>query len=275
MENEDFIMRHATKPKEGDLELSKFKGISEKGVELLKPSAIEIFESLEKSESGTILFLGGTSERVRTKSTSLICGDEIKKIVLEQNKKDILVFMPEDLKKINGYLNKIKYLVNQINANPEKKIVINFPLFIKEFLYEGDFATKDDKETPYMKEMSKLSEGYGRRLLKIWFENKGILGDLKGPNPKEVAEKQLEGVNRLRKFVKKYIPDRPLIIGSVGHNWSLGALATYLVNNGEITPEAFEKKINKMVEETDIVKLTQKNGKSILQYGELLIPLEE
>jgi hypothetical protein len=66
-----------------------------------------------------------------------------------------------------------------------------------------------------------------------------------------------------------------LIIGSVGHSWSLDALAVYLANNGDVTAEAFDKMKAKMIGETEMIKLTQKDRKQVLQYGELLIPLDE
>lgn len=275
MREGDFFTRHSMRPKEGDQESLDFEGVSEKGVELAKQRAREILESLEQSENGTIMFIGGTSEIVRTKSTAVIYGNEMRNIVSEQKRDDILVFVPEDLENIDGYSNKVDYLVKQITTNPEKKIVIDFPLFTKEFSFVGDFTTEEGKWTQYTREMLKRSGGNSERFLKDWLDNQGVVGDLKGPNPKEIAEKQLVGLNRLREFVTKYISGRPLIIGSVGHSWSLDALAVYLANNGEITAGAFDKMKAKMIGETEMIKLMQKDGKQVLQYGELLIPLKE
>ncbi len=275
MREGNFFTRHSMRPKEGDQESPDFEGVSEKGVELAKQRASEILESLEQSESGTIMFLGGTSEIARTKSTALIYGNEIQSIVSEQKRNDILVFVPKDLENIEGYSNKVDYLVKQIIANPEKKIVIDFPLFIKEFSFVGDFTTDDGKWTKYTRKMLKRCGGDSEKFLRDWLDNQGVIGDLKGPNPKEIAEKQLAGLNRLREFAEKYISGRPLIIGSVGHSWSLDALAVYLANKGDVTAEAFDKIKAKMIGETEMIKLTQKDGKQVLQYGELLIPLEE
>lgn len=275
MHEGDFFTRHSMRPKEGDQEAPDFEGVSEKGVELAKQRAREILESLEQSENGTIMFMGGASEIARTKSTALIYGNEIRDVISEQKRDDILVFVPEDLDSIEGYSNKVDYLVKQITANPEKKIVIDFPLFIKEFSFVGDFTTEEGGWTQYTREMLKRSGGDSEKFLRDWLDNQGVIGDLKGPNPKEIAEKQLAGLNRLRKFVEKYISGRPLIIGSVGHSWSLDALAVYLASKGEVTAEAFDKTKAKMIGETGMIKLTQKDGKQVLQYGELFIPLEE
>ncbi len=145
MHEGDFFTRHSTRPKEGDPESAEFEGVSEKGVELARERAREILESLDGLENGTIMFVGATSEIPRTKSTALIYGNEIKKILLKETRDDVLIFMPEDLEKIEGYSNKINYLVNQITTNPDKKIIIDISLFIKEFSFVGDFTTKEGK----------------------------------------------------------------------------------------------------------------------------------
>jgi hypothetical protein len=190
MHEGDFFTRHSIRPKEGDQESPSFEDVSEKGVELAKQRAREMLKSLEQSESGTIMFIGGASEIARTKSTVLVYGNEIKIIVLEQKRDDVLVFMPEDLENIEGYSNKIDYLVKQIIANPEKKIVIDFPLFIKEFSFVGDFTTKDGKWTQYTQEMLKRCGDDSEKFLRDWLDNQGMIGDLKGPNPEEIAKKQ-------------------------------------------------------------------------------------
>lgn len=275
MHEGDFFTRHSMRPKEGDQESPDFEGVSEKGVELAKQRAREILKSLEQSENGTIMFMGGTSEIARTKSTALIYGNEMRDILLEEERDDILIFTLEDLKDINGYSNKVGFLVKKIADNPEKKIVIDFPLFIKEFSFVGDFTTEEGKWTQYLREMLKRCGSDSEKFLRDWLDNQGVIGGLKGPNPKEIAEKQLAGLNRLREFVEKYISGRPLVIGSVGHSWSLDALAVYLANKGEVTAEAFDKMKAKMIGEAEMIKLTQKDRKQVLQYGELLIPLEE
>ncbi len=274
MHKEDFFTRHSTKPKEGDPESPDFEDVSKEGVELARQRANEILELLEQAEDGTVMFMGGTSEIARTKSTTLIYGDEMRNIVLEQKRDDILVFLPSDLEKIERYSNKIDYLVDRITSNPEKKIVIDFPLFVKEFSFVGDFTTKEGKWTQYSQELLKRSGGDSEKAFRDWLDNQGVIDDLRGPNPKEIAEKQLAGLDRLREFVKKYIPDRPIIIGSVGHSLSLDALAVYLTNKGEVTVEAFDDMRAKIIGETEMIRLTEEDGKQVLQYGELSIPLE-
>jgi len=275
MRESDFFTRHTTRPKESDPESADFKGVSEKGVELAKQRAAEILESLDKLENGTVMFVGGTSEIPRTKSTALIYGKEIKEIISEEKRDDVLVFLPEDLEKIEGYTNKVNFLVDQITANSEKKIVIDVPLFIKEFSFVGDFTTKEGKWAPYTQELLRRNNGDSEKALRDWLENQGAIGEIKGPNPKEIAKKQLAGLDRLREFIEKYIPGRSFVIGSVGHSWSLDALALYMANKGDVSAKAFDDLKAKMIGDAEMIEIIEKDGKQILKYGELEIPLEK
>jgi hypothetical protein len=275
MREGDFFTRHTTRPKESDPESVDFKGVSEKGVELAKQRAAEILESLDKLENGTVMFVGGASEIPRTKSTALIYGEEIRKIVSEEKRDDILVFLPEDLEKIEGYTDKVNFLVSHITANSDKKIVIGVPLFIKEFSFVGDFTTKEGRWAPYTQELLKRNDGDSEKALRDWLENQGTIGEIKGPNPKDVAEKQLAGLDRLREFIEKYIPGRPFVIGSVGHSWSLDALALYLANKGVVSVEAFDDLKAKKIGEAGTIEIIEKDGEQVLKYGEVEIPLEK
>jgi hypothetical protein len=275
MREGDYFSRHSIKPKGADLESSEFSGISEKGVELAKERSKEIIGNLETTEFGTVMILGGVSEVPRTKSTAMVYGQEIKKYLLEQGRNDVIVFLPEDLDEVEGYTNKVKFLTEKIKANPDKKIILDFPLFIKEFSLKDRWIDEKGNLLEYTKELLKRNGNNEEAAMKDWFDNQGRIGDLLGPNPEEVAEQQLTGLERLREFAKKYISDRPLIIGSVGHSWNLDAVAVYLANNGKISREAFEKMEAKMIGETKMITISERDGKQVLEYGDVVIPLEK
>lgn len=275
MREGDYFSRHSIKPKDEDLESSKFVGISEKGVKLAKERAQEIFANLEKSESGTIMFIGGISELPRTKSTAMVYGQEIKNLILEQKRNDVIVLLPEDIKEIEGYTNKVNFLIEQIKANRDKKIIVDFPLFIKEFSFKDRWSDENGNLSKYAEKLLKRNENDEEKAMKDWFDNQGRIDDLIGPNPKDIAEQQLAGIERLRKFAKKYILDRPLVIGAVGHSWNLDAVAVYLANNGEISREAFEKMEAKMISETKMIRIMKQEGKQVLEYGDIVIPIED
>ena len=275
MREGDYFSRHSIKPKGADLESSEFSGISEKGVELAKERSKEIIGNLETTEFGTVMILGGVSEVPRTKSTAMVYGQEIKKYLLEQGRNDVIVFLPEDLDEVEGYTNKVKFLTEKIKANPDKKIILDFPLFIKEFSLKDRWIDEKGNLLEYTKELLKRNGNNEEAAMKDWFDNQGRIGDLLGPNPEEVAEQQLTGLERLREFAKKYISDRPLIIGSVWHSWNLYAVAVYLANNGKISREAFEKMEAKMIGETKMITISERDGKQVLEYGDVVIPLEK
>lgn len=269
-----FLSRHSIKPKGGDLESSEFSGISERGVEIAKERAQEIFSDLEKSENGTVMFLGGASELPRTKSTAMVYGKEMKNLIMEQGRDDIVILLPEDIEEIEGFTNKVNFIAEQVKTNPNKKIILDFPLFMKEFSFKGTWT--DDKGNPsqYLIQLFKKNGNNEEAAMEDWFDNQGIIGDLVGPNPKEVAEQQLAGIERLREFAKKYISNRPLVIGSVGHSFNLDAVAVYLANNGEVNKESFEQMKAKMIGETKMIKISERDGKQVLEYGNVIIPLE-
>lgn len=274
MREGDFFTRHSIKSKGEDLKSSEFPGISEKGVELAKERAEEILANLEKQEDGTVMLISGVSEIPRTKSTAMVYGLEIKNIIELQKIDDVLVFLSEDLENIDGYTNKVNFLVEQIKANPNKKIVLDIPLFIKEFSFKNRWADEEGNLSEYTKELLKRNGDDDEEAMKDWFDNQGKIDSLVGPNPKEVAEQQLAGIERLREFAKKYIPDKQLVIGTVGHSWNLDAVAVYLANNGEINKESFEKMKAKMIGETGVIKISEQDGKQVLEYGNIVIPLE-
>jgi len=263
------------KPKGEDLESSEFVGISEKGVELAKERAQEILKDLEQLENGTVMLIGGVSEMPRTKSTAMVYGKEIKNLIKEQSRDNVIVLLPEDINEIKGFTNKVDFIAEQIKANPGKKMILDFPLFMKEFSFKGGWLDDKGNLTDYAKELLRRNENDEEKAMKDWFDNQGRIEDLVGPSPKEVAEQQLSGVERLRKFAKKYISGRPLVIGSVGHSWNLDAVAVYLANNGEINKESFERMKAKMIGETEMIKLSWRDGKQVLEYGDVVIPLEK
>ena len=269
-----FATRHSIKPKGEDMESADFPGISEKGVERAKERAAALLVEVENLEAGTVVFLGGVSEAVRTRSTAEVYGEEMKRLVAEQGREDVLVYLPEDIASIEGFTKKVEFLVEQAKAHPTEKLVLDIPLFVKEFGMNDRWMGEDGGLSAYTKELLKRNNNNEQEALKDWLETQGVIGDLVGPNPKQVAQEQLAGIERLRAFAQKFIPGRPLVIGSVGHSLNLDALAVYLANNGEVTKEAFENMQAKMIGETKMVKISEQDGRPVLQYGDVVIPLE-
>lgn len=267
MESLDFIgTRHSIKPKGEDKE-SAYKGISEKGEQLSRERAKELLQLVENAPEGAIIFIGGASDQIRTKSTAEVYGEEMKKIVAEEEK-DIMIFNREDIADDkNGYSKIVGDLAEKINNNPNKKIIVDYPLFLKEFsIGNGKFLNADGSMNDFTKKILEVG-GTEEGALKKWIESEGIIDGIQGPNPEKIAEDQLNGIKRLFEFAKKSIGDnRPIIIGFVGHSWTLDVLAVYLANNGKVNMEGFEKIGGTMVKETECAELSIQDGKGVFKY---------
>jgi hypothetical protein len=278
---EAIITRHSIKGK-GSLE---YPDLAEpEGLELAKKRTLEIKELIDNSPKDAIIFIGGASDYPRTKSTAEVYGDEINKlcqndpniIVLTRNQDDS-PFDPE-----NGYTSITENIKEIVKNNPEKKVVISFPMFIKQFAFSYEYAPdkyrwadKKGNLTPFTEKLVEADEKLAEQGRKdggliLWIESQGKIGDIEGPSPKQVAEEYIEGLIRLQNFAKEYINERPLIVGGVGHSWDLDALAIYLGNGGIVDLDGYKKVANEeMIKETELFKfIIDKNQVKIYYKGQ-------
>lgn len=268
---ESFFSRHSIKPKGADTESEEFKGISEGGVEKARERAQEVLDMIDQMKDGSVVFLGGATDAIRTHSTAKVYGEEAKEILTKEGRDDILVITDNDLKGEPGSGYKaIDAAMEMVNNNKDKKILIDTPLFIKEFGM-SHWTNEQGGLSDFANELLKTNPD-DSACISAWFANKGEMegpnGPLHGPNPTEIAEGHIKGIERLKEFADKFIKDRPVTIGVVGHSWNLDALATYLANDGEITPEGFEKIGGKIIAETQIGKIEiSEDGQAKLLYG--------
>lgn len=269
MENlNNFIgTRHSIKPKGEDKE-SEFKGISEKGVELSKERAEEVFEMINNSAPGTVMFFGGASDQIRTKSTSEVYCDEVKRIAAKKSS-DILVINHSDIADASvGYTKIVNDVIEKIKSDPDKKVFVEFPMFIKEFaLGNGKFLDESGNLTNFTKkilEVGKTEEG----ALKKWIEGGGVIDDMEGPKPEDVAKDHIKGIKRLAEFVNKNLGStRPVVIGFVGHSWTLDVLAIYLANDGKVDIDGLEKVGGQMIKETQPIEIRIDGNQTIMRYN--------
>jgi len=160
-------------------------------------------------------------------------------------------------------------LVKQIpiqNSNPDAKIIIDFPLWLKQFV---DPRWLDETGTDfgrYVKEVLYKPENK-YRMVEQWFEDKGKINNEQiGPNPEEVVKNLLEGLKRLKKFIRRFFPNRPIVIGFVGHSMEIDALFTYIANQGKINSEGFKKIGGEKIKETEAGFLEFSEDKIKLKY---------
>jgi len=245
MESRYFLTRHSFKPKGEDAESKRYKGISKKGVELARSSAKNILDDIERSPKGAVIFLGGASNEVRTRSTAEVYGDELKRLLA--GRKDYIVITRDDLPRGKGYNAIAKQVKEVITANPDKKVIVDIPFFLKEFSppkeQEGraGWFTREGKPTAYLANLVEKHKGDEYEMMKDWLTTRGREGELKGPIPEDIAKSYEKGLSRLEKFTKKYVEDRPYVIGIVGHSCNADAYLTYIAGGGKVDLPTFEK----------------------------------
>jgi len=275
-----FATRHSIKPKAEDPESEVYSGVSEKGVDLARERAGEILELMSNEPAGTVMLLAGSSEIPRARNAAKIYGEEMDKRLESSNNEETLIISNKNIKDTSkkedasgdkpGYSQIVEEIAEKIKANPEKKVIVDFPMFIKEFAFNNDrWADKDGKMTEYVAKLLAKHSNDIEGCLRDWITNEGKLEDLSGPNPTEMAKEQLQGIERLAEFAKRYLgEERNLVIGSVGHSWSLDALAVYLANNGKVDIEGYEKIGGQMIKETQLMRVGKnKDDKACLFYN--------
>lgn len=272
-ESHYFATRHAKPERNKTLEdpaSQVYPDLTERGVAQAREKAKgQIFGLVKDAAEGAVILIGATSDQPRTKQTAEIYGDELAVIQRETKdenlvvitKSDIEAMIPEEVRKsftdpdkkdksfMPGQIARVVKNIEQIiQANPGKKIIIDYPLTVKQlaYKYNNRWTDKAGNKTEYFSAILKKHNNNHEAAGKDWIANQGRLelSDgkvLQGPIPEQVGKDYFEGVNRLHDFARQYIGDRPLVVGEVGHQWDLDALVTSLANKGKVDREAFER----------------------------------
>jgi len=254
MEKKFFIFRHSDKPDEKNSESQAHPGLSEKGVEKAKEQkAREIKELIDNAPDRALIYIGGATELARTKSTAIAAGEGLKALYKDNEgvvilTKEEILNQAENTESISSTIKKIIEIVES-DENKNKKIVVDFPLFVKELSFDRRWDAKKDNFEYY----DYLDKKYGDNeegAFEEWSHTKGENTEgSEGPNPETVAEEYLFGLDRLHEFAKKYFPERPVVIGAVSHRWDLDAAILKLIA-GEVSPKSFKEVSNKKLTDT-------------------------
>jgi len=256
--SESFVTRHSIQPnrKAGEKSAEQYFGISEAGVELAKKRARGMLESIKQAEEGTVLAFIGASEADRTKATIRIYGDELARLVDDEGNEDIQVLTQDDIDSEARMAQNIQHFADIINSNPKKKFVIATPLYLKELKLQDRWQNPNGHwASEYSKKIFEDNNYDNQAVLEEWLKNQGRLEGLVGPNPKTVAEEELAGLTRIKEFVAKFVPNRPIQTGFVGHTPNIEALAIYLANDGRVDTEGFEKIGGKSFSESEMIEI--------------------
>ncbi len=284
-----FTTRHARpeRNKTGeDLASKEYPDLTEVGVEQAKERAQrDILKLIKDAPRGAVVLIGATSDQPRTKQTAEIYGDGLS-LVQKEMDNDIIVLSKHQVEDMagndnpgkgfspQGIIRAVKKINEIIEANPDKKVVVDYPLMVKQlaYKYKNRWTDQAGKKTEYFSEVLKKHSNSHEEAGKDWIANAGKLelSDgrlLQGPVPAQVAEEYLEGAKRLRDFARKYIGDRPLIVGEVGHQWDLDALVTYLASGGKVDLESFNRVTGgDIAGETEMVEFSIDDQKTRVKY---------
>lgn len=267
---EFFISRHSKKLKKGEKGFEKYPGLSEEGIELAKERGLkEVLDFIEKTEPKSVIFLGGASEIARTKSTLKIYSETLKEILQKEPEKYLVITQKEIADPKKSYTKIVEEVLKEIQANPNKKVVIDFPLFLKQFsLIKHGWLNKKGEYSDYFKKLTEIYSKDAEKMFELWLKTEGKIENIKGPSPQEIAKDYLEGIKRLKKFLQKFIKDRPIAIGIVGHSWELDTLITYL-STGKVDLENFKKVCgDETIKETELGSVSIEGNKLKLSYRE-------
>ncbi len=239
-----YITRHSIKSEESEVENHEYPGISSEGIEKGLEKSGEIKKMIDKLPPKSIFWFGGATEAIRTKSTIRLYGEGLKD--LYKDDPNVVVITKKEINQIikegpdEKILDKITNIINS-EENQNKKIIIDYPLFLKQFSFGKRWKIFMNLEKSSY--FQYLTEKYGfdeEKMFKEWIETKGKTNDIRGPDPERIAEEYIFGMERLNKFAKKNISNRPINIGAVAHRWDLDAAILKLINGG-VTAQAFEE----------------------------------
>lgn len=263
-EHRFFFTRHAPPARdatESNPVSKEYPDLTEEGVQVARERAKhEIAELVRNAPENSLIFIGGSTDQPRTRQTAEIygntlaeCRDDLGENVLVITKREVEALVatePEDQNKkgfqpgrIAGTIRKLQ----EIAAKHPGKVVIDYPLQLKEqsFAFKDRWTSKDGKKTEYFNELLNKHNQNHALAGEHWLATDGKLEvegkQLQGPIPQQVAEDYLKGFRRLRDFTEKIFPNRPIVIGEVGHQWDLDAVVTHLGNNGKVDFAGWEK----------------------------------
>lgn len=256
-------------------EAADYKGISEHGVELSQERAGEIKDMVDNAPASTVLFFGGSSEQQRTKSTTDVYGDTLEQMYKDST--DVLVFSQKTIDKLRNDRGSERNVVNEletyISQNPAKKVIVAYPLFMKEFSLQPDFRTTEAPHDLTAYSMALQPNGRAEHeAVEALLESKGkaVAPDgtiVEGPSAQEIALRYLRGIQRLYEFAQKYAPGRSILVGFVSHGLILDTLTSYLANNGNAdTIEGFKATGGKMIESSELCKVEIEGDTATFEY---------
>lgn len=250
-----------------------YPSLTEMGVNQARATARqEIFSTIAQSEPGTVYCILACSDQERTRDTARVYGAELQRIA--SGRDDLLVLTEEQIGTSYREQGSVMATLERIREmhKPDQKMVISFPLRLKELSYAYQNRwTKSGKKTEYFETLLDSFSGSHAEAAKHWIWQNGWLAAegrwLQGPKPADVAQQYLNGMIRVQKFTQQAFPDNNVIVHGVGHQWDLDALVTSF-SDKEVTLESFNRATGgTVIGESEFMKIELGQENSV-QYRE-------
>lgn len=241
-------------------ESSEYPGLTVEGVtEASEKAKKEILPIIEESAPGTVTFLGATSELERTRSTANVFSDAIAENIEDEN---ILLIGRNEIKEIYAETKSLSGVVDHlktvIDENTDKKIIIDFPLFLKGLsmtetrdtktgkirrkglitLEKSESGREIENLTPDANDLYKEKNYDEAEFLKTLIES----GKEKGLDPATIAECFRKSTDSLMNFFRKnFDQQKHLNIIAIDSSGWMEWLAVYLANKGKIDQDGLQR----------------------------------
>lgn len=243
-------------------ESPEYSGLTLEGVEEARKKAVEeILPIIEKGAPGTVTFFGATSELERTRSTANVFADAVAENIGNENE-NILMISRNEIEEIYAEAKSLSEAVNRlktiIDENNEKKIIIDFPLFLKGLsmaemkdartdkvrrrglitLEKSEDGREIENLTPDANDLYKEKNYDEAEFLKTLIES----GKEKNLDPAKIAEGFRKSIDAIVNFFRRNFDwQRPLNVIAVDSSGWMEWLAVYLANKGKIDQESLQK----------------------------------
>lgn len=190
------------------------------GIIQAQAEGVKLADQIKETPPNTV-FLGYTSNQPRTKEADFIFGQELS--VVSKNLPDSKVF---DMAKEESLEN----ISKEVNDNIDKVIIINS--------LEDKILGIRDKWN--MKELEdKISELGELGFLKEWSDSIETQ-ELVGLSPQDIKEEFQAWIKEQMEEIRKFFPDRPVIISGIGHSVELDTAIVALMGK-DLTSKNFEE----------------------------------
>jgi len=248
---------------------TEYPGLSNEGVDLAHERAREIVQYISHTAEGSVIWMAGSSFVPRARSTLRIYAEDVATALSRDPHTIVWRWKKPRAKNLAEALAALKRQREEamqfIQDNPTKRVVIDFPLPLEEFLTP---ALHTDKRSghwgPELDTLYQQARGDINETFRLWFE-RHQQGNVAGP---EQALSSLQrGMRALEDTAKQYVSEgRPVLIISVGHSTELNALAAQREKEGGRT---FQPAANSVSETEPFVITQQPDGaRTVLFRGD-------